>query len=210
MTREERLRIIDKGKSQLTDDRLMLAYTLLDEKKRGTHMGCAIGAPDSATQHEYARRAVVEYFTNARDLVDRLQIPCAIKEPYENSEKIWRFQILCARNAEDLRELERLDGAEGVAREFGVMMGYPQTAVEAFMTPEMVSPDEYREIMKRNEELYGFLDFRPSRTHLKEELAFVRRRKELIEKNCPRLYAQIRGGIQPWLRYFLLKLRKRR
>ena len=205
MTLEERLRIIDRGKSQLTGDRLMLAYMLLDEKKRGTLIGCGIGAPGSATQHEYARRALVEYFTNARNLVDRLQIPRIIREPREDSERIWRFQIFCARNVEDLQEFERVD-AQGAACTFGLMLGYPHTAAEAFQTPEMISHDGHRGAMKGNEDLYGFLDFRPSRTHLKEELAFVRRRKDLIEEKCPRLYAQVAGGVRPWLRYIALRI----
>jgi hypothetical protein len=68
------------------------------------------------------------------------------------------------------------------------LLGYPQTAIEAFMKGESASIDNL-EINDQPEE--PFLYFRPSQNHWQEELATLRPKIATVKTLMPRLYERL-------------------
>jgi len=79
-------------------------------------------------------------------------------------------------------------------REIGLTLGYPETAVEAFVSGDEL---DYRELPKEEirkltkEGTSKFLDFHLSKDHWQEELNLVKRQQALIKEKFPNLYKEI-------------------
>jgi len=103
------------------------------------------------------------------------------------------YNFIIARNSEDLSRLKR-GLKRGDTKEIGLSIGYPETAVEAFINKKVLDYNKLpKEESKRliKEKTSKFLDFRLSKNNWQEELNLVRRQQKLIEKKFPNFYKQI-------------------
>lgn len=115
------------------------------------------------------------------------------KPPTEDN-GIYGFSILATKTSENLVKVMEADTAKN-DKEFGVLMGYPKTAVDAYQTGEAFDlktefPKEELEKLEQ-EEVLAFLEFMPSKGHWQEELDSVRETQRLIKEKSPRLYYEI-------------------
>jgi hypothetical protein len=107
--------------------------------------------------------------------------------------------LFISKNKELLDTVTGLDDMHGENplesdRQFGILMGYPKTAVEAFCSGNRENllplnfelPPEYRDLEK-------FVQFRLSRDHWQEELEFVRGWLDEVRWRAPKLFARITG-----------------
>ncbi len=123
------------------------------------------------------------------------------------------YDIFVSKNLENLNRLAR-SFAENKEQEIGFALGYPETAVKAFPARD----SDYKKFYERcldSRELYGilpkyereellkegvfkFLNFKPSRSHWREELEVARKYQRLIKERAPNLYKEIlERGIDP-------------
>jgi len=114
--------------------------------------------------------------------------------------------------AKDIESLEKIKEAvdEHDERKFGLAMGYPQTAVEAFVSTEdpFTKPDLLfvEPIEVEFSEERSFLFFRMSKEHWHEELEVVKRWARTIKEVAPQLYEEITS--QPLQKEYIDALRK--
>ena len=103
------------------------------------------------------------------------------------------YDFIISRNLESLSRLKR-SLKEGDEKGIGLALGYPKTAVEAFINKKVLDYNELpKEESKRliKEKTSKFLGFRLSKDNWQEELNLVRRQQKLIEEKFPNLYKQI-------------------
>ncbi len=76
-------------------------------------------------------------------------------------------------------------------REFGLLVGYPITAVDAFLgnQPRIEHEDLPKEI--QSSEYFHFLEFVLSKDHWQEEIETVKRQAEIVQKVAPAFYQNI-------------------
>ena len=69
-------------------------------------------------------------------------------------------------------------------------MGYPESAIKAFLEGTCLSIEAERELLGKYPEIV-FNDFRLSRDNNKEELEIVKRWNNLVEKEAPNIYSEL-------------------
>jgi len=100
-------------------------------------------------------------------------------------------KIITFNVARDKAALDRLDAAdrEDNKKEIGLALGYPATAVEAFLEQDVKDTDDLPFNLKSSEAM-DFLFFRLSKEHWTEEFETVKRWQEMIRDNFPNFYKQ--------------------
>ncbi len=94
-----------------------------------------------------------------------------------------KFAIVAV--AKDKETMERLKKAEADAdhEEYGRLMGYPDTAIDAFMHKEKLLPEvDYPE---KNDKT---LDFKLSKDHWQEEIKVIKKWSQAIKQYSPKIY----------------------
>jgi len=104
------------------------------------------------------------------------------------------FSFLATHDNDSLQKIKEAAKKED-DKIFGLMMGYPETAVNTYNTKEALnmeedlSEEEQKYIKDNNIE--PFIDFMPSKTHWREEIEHVRQNQALIKEKSPELFRQI-------------------
>lgn len=102
----------------------------------------------------------------------------------------------------DPENFSRLQKAieKGDDKEIGLALGYPKTAVEGYISENLLDYKELRKSLPKEElkelqaeGIFKFInpEFHPSKDHWREELEVVRRHKRLLEEKFPNLYKEI-------------------
>lgn len=104
------------------------------------------------------------------------------------------FSFLATRDEDALQKIKQAVEKED-DKTFGLMMGYPETAVHAYNTKEALNmekdlSEEEQKYIKDNN-LDPFIDFMPSQAHWREELEHVKQNQSLIKEKSPGLFRQI-------------------
>lgn len=109
----------------------------------------------------------------------------------ERSQEVVRFFV-----AHDTATAERLktvfDDIQNNHHEAGMLLGYPKTAVDAFLTDEMLSIEEHptstEEVSELNMKLLGH---RLSKQHWREEVKYLEEAGNYLQATSPKLYAEV-------------------
>ena len=104
------------------------------------------------------------------------------------------FSFLATRDDNSLQKIKEAAEKED-DKTFGLMMGYPETAVNTYNTKEALNTEkdlseEDRKYLEDNN-LEPFLGFMPSKAHWKEEIEYVKQNRTLIKEKSPELFRQI-------------------
>ncbi len=75
-------------------------------------------------------------------------------------------------------------------RKKGLLLGFPETAVDAWVSKDLINENELPE-ETRNSLEYAFVDFRFSRNNWKEEFEFVKERAYKLEKLAPKIFESV-------------------
>jgi hypothetical protein len=94
--------------------------------------------------------------------------------------------ISVARNRETLDELLKVSGKKDHG-DYGRLMGYPETAVKAFVNKELLDKKDYP-YMSDN-----IFPLKLSKDHWREEVEHLKSWNEAIKKYAPETYRQARG-----------------
>jgi len=74
---------------------------------------------------------------------------------------------------------------------FGSLMGYPESAIKAFLEETCLSIEDEKELLSNYPEIV-FYGFRLSKDHNKEELETIKHWNSLIEKEAPNIYNELK------------------
>jgi len=195
LTSIEKISGIDEIESSIipTGKKIDLALLLLG-KKEATQLG-NFKIPASDQERKSIIEEFDEEFQTVIELIDRLRLPFYIKQRPNEADDIIGFSILVSKNEEDLARFVEAD-TNSDDTTFGLMVGYPKTAVEAYRTKEAFDyetelPEDQSNALAHEEGLKPFLHFMSSREHWLEELAFARNNRDLIKEKAPKLYQEI-------------------
>lgn len=112
------------------------------------------------------------------------------KVSQEKKGERYMAEFLVSKNEDTLNELAEADPSKDHYR-FGALMGYPESAIKAFLEGTCLSIEEERELLSKYPEIV-FNDFRLSRDNNKEELELVKRWNGLVEKESPEVYNKLK------------------
>jgi len=120
------------------------------------------------------------------DTLRQAGIKVNVREPnkQEKSEKVTAFFSI-AQNEKDLKKLMTLDPSKNHI-EYGKLMGYPKSAIEAFKTEKAL---EFAKISKI-EDLA--LKFKLSKSNWHEEIKILKQWDKTLKKYAPNLYKQLK------------------
>lgn len=131
-----------------------------------------------------------------KEILDKLGLPHKEKAFEYEEEKMYNigYHFYVGKDSEKLaRLMEARDD-----REIGLSLGYPESAVDAYVNETSL---DYEELIKslsseelqalQKEGVFKFLDFRPSRDHWQEEIEIARKRQALIKEKSPKIYQEI-------------------
>ncbi len=108
------------------------------------------------------------------------------------------FSIIISKDEEGLNRFSNAE-KEKDDKTMGLLLGFPQTSVEAFNSEKSLDfevflvnelPEEERKELEE-EGVIKFLNFQPSKEHWREELDQARKNQALIKEKTPQLYEEI-------------------
>lgn len=99
-------------------------------------------------------------------------------------------EFLVSKNEDTLNELAEADPSKDHYK-FGALMGYPESAIKAFLEDTCLSIEDERELLGKYPEIV-FNDFRLSKGNTEEELEIVKRWNNLVEKEAPDVYDKLK------------------
>lgn len=118
-------------------------------------------------------------------------------EEHEEELATVSFSVLVSKSEKYLTEFVEAN-RRGLDERIGLLLGYPQTAVEAFEADKTLNFEVFfrglsRKKRKnlRKEGILNFLGFQPSEQHWREELEEVRKIQDLVKERAPGLYKEI-------------------
>lgn len=171
--------------------KLDIALLLLGRKS-----AAQLGAYDVIESDQHKERLTVEFqreFSAIEGLLKELGLFYRAK-PIREDRGMLGFSFLVADNGENL--IKAVDSEKNKDdKTFGLLMGYPETAVSAYRTSEAFNYEE--ELSKnelerlKNEGVLPFITFMPSRKHWEEELNYTRENQRLIQEKAPLLYNEL-------------------
>lgn len=110
-----------------------------------------------------------------------------------NQEKMgdrYMAEFLISQNEDTLNELAEVDPSKDHYK-YGALMGYPESAIKAFLEGTCLSIEDERELLSKYPEIV-FNDFRLSKDNSKEEMEIIRRWNKLVEKEAPDVYNELK------------------
>jgi len=112
-----------------------------------------------------------------------------IKQQEKNGRQVVEYSV-----ASDENNLSELLGVDPSAdhEKYGLLMGYPPSAVKAFMDGELIDPDAERKILAENSDIV-FSNFRLSKSNNRAELEVLRRWSRRIEEEALDIYEMLKG-----------------
>jgi len=168
-----------------------LAQLLLG-RKQAAHLG-SYDVVESDEHRKQLEKEMGEEYQTITELLNKLGLSFQRTSPAEDN-GIYGFSLFIAKNQENLAKAVEADETKN-DKEFGVLMGYPKTAVDAYQTENAF--DLKAELPKaeldklEKEEVLAFLEFMPSKGHWREELDAVRETQRLLKEKAPELYDEI-------------------
>ena len=174
------------------ESKLDLILFLLD-KKQGVQLGGF-----KIVNSDDERRIFTEKFTQELSVILKffntigLQYKIVRKLSEDNSRL--GFSVLASKDKNILDKFVKADKDQD-DRTFGLIVGYPTTAVETYHTDKQfrfrkeLPPSELEKL--RAEGTASFFSFTPSKEHWAEELEFVREEQKLIKEKAPKLYEEV-------------------
>lgn len=121
--------------------------------------------------------------------IKSLKLNCKkISQEEKNGRYVAEF--ILAKNEEVINKLSEADPSQDHEK-FGSLMGYPRSAVKAFLEGNCLAVEEERELLKQYPEIV-LHDFRLSKDNHKEEIETLKLWNGLLEKVAPDLYNQLR------------------
>lgn len=99
-------------------------------------------------------------------------------------------EFILAKSEDILNELSKTDPSRDHEK-FGSLMGYPMSAIKAFLEGNCFSVEEERELLKQHPEI-ALHDFRLSKDNNKEEIETLKRWNDLLKKEAPDLYSVLK------------------
>ena len=169
------LGLIEKADIQ-SEDKLDLALLFLKAEKQGAFVSKAKSTEDT-----------LHTLTN---LLDQLGLFYTTDTGATDPESIF-FNVYIAKDA---ATLQAFYSAKDDTQRFGLLLGYPHTAVETYNTPDAYpwgAEMSEEDFLKYNADgAMRFLTFLPSRTHFLEQLSVARQNMQLIKENAPGIYEE--------------------
>ena len=161
-------------------------------RKQAAHLG-SYDVVESDEHRKQLEKEMGEEYQTITELLNKLGLSFQRTSPAEDN-GIYGFSLFIAKNQENLAKAVEADETKN-DKEFGVLMGYPKTAVDAYQTENAF--DLKAELPKaeldklEKEEVLAFLEFMPSKGHWREELDAVRETQRLLKEKAPELYDEI-------------------
>lgn len=104
------------------------------------------------------------------------------------------FSFLATHDNDSLQKIKEA-AEKGDDKTFGLMMGYPETAVNTYNTDEAlnIEKDLSKEEQKyiKDNDIEPFIDFMPSKSHWREEMEHIKQNQTIIKEKSPELFRQI-------------------
>jgi hypothetical protein len=176
--------------SNLTiESKLELALMLLDRKK-GVQLG-DYKIIDSDEERKIYSEKFTRELSDTVKLLDSINLEHQIVKELSDDNGIMGYSVLISKDKNILKEFVEAD-KKNDDKIFGKIVGYPETAVEAYGTDkafnleEELPPAELEKL--KSEGIMPFLLFTPSKEHWTEELEWARKNKHLIKEKAPKLY----------------------
>ena len=120
-------------------------------------------------------------------------------QSFDYVENVKRISMLISHDRETLNKAVDAESG-GDEKTLGLLMGYPQSAVDAYGTNQaFIWEDELAQAEKEKliaENLLPFLQFMPSKGHREEEFDWARTNRDLIKQKAPKLFGEIVGEYQ--------------
>lgn len=187
---KEKLGILEGSKLD-ADKRLDLALLIL-KRKQAAQLGNYDVVEGDLHKDQIIQEIQREFFETEK-LLERLQMVYYAKRPQEDR-GIYGFSFLVAENEENLKKVLEAENT-GDEKTFGILMGYPKTAVDAYQTKQVFDYEEElshddRERLKQ-EGVLPFINFMQSKEYWKEELDYIKEIQKLIQEKTPKLYAEL-------------------
>ncbi|MEI8174558.1 MAG: hypothetical protein WCG28_01255 [bacterium] len=198
ITPEQKKQILKIEKLKINfQDKLSLVLLILG-KKQATDIGYGFMAYPTSDKAQIEIEKGKTALQPTIDLCNESSMVFESETVFEEIQErkfIGGFKVLIAKSVEILNEFRE---AEKKSDNFkiGKLYGYPETAITWFNNKSKQELMELPKIIEAErvldkEDLRGFLEFRLSPNHWKEELEFVRGNKELVKIYSPNLYAEI-------------------
>jgi hypothetical protein len=113
------------------------------------------------------------------------------KPPFRNKERTANLAVACSQEIATSTAVSFKD-PKNHSQELGTYMGYPQTAIDAFMgKTELLEDSESEEVLKDKEWTKGTIAFAMSKDNYTEEIKLMEKWWEAIKEKTPDLYQQI-------------------
>ena len=107
----------------------------------------------------------------------------------KNGRIVAKFSIANEKN--DLNELLNTDPLVDHEK-FGLLMGFPPSAVKAFLDKKLMSMEDERKILEENPDIV-FSNFRLSQDNGQAEIETLRRWSNAIKEATPDIYQKLKG-----------------
>lgn len=120
------------------------------------------------------------------NVIENIGLKVKIKSKFKRKDKDIVL-LSVADNQENLDRLEQIDPSKN-HEEYGRLMGYPETAIDAFLHKEKrLDPENYLE----NDELIFFIAM--SKENWEEEIKTLKKWSDAIKEQAPDLYVELKG-----------------
>ncbi len=190
---EESIKLIETSALE-SNQKLELTLLLLSDKKQGIQLGDSrIIQSESVEERRHWFKKFSAELTHILKVLKELRLEHQIVKNLSEEEDIVSFSVLASKDKKTLQKFYEADRTEN-DKTFGLMAGFPETAVEAYGTSNALNKEELlpETIDKlRAENLWPFILFTFSQEHFQAELEFVRRNKKLVEEKAPRLSREL-------------------
>ncbi|MFA5000026.1 MAG: hypothetical protein WC545_01550 [Patescibacteria group bacterium] len=113
------------------------------------------------------------------------------KVSQEKKGKRYSSKFLISKNQETLDALTEVDPAKNHEK-YGALMGYPDSAIKAFLTGDSLSSEEERKMLSQYPEIV-FRNFRLSKDSAAEEIELLKHQNNLIKNTAPNIYNELKG-----------------
>ena len=174
------------------DNKLELALLMLD-KKHGVQLG-DFKIVNSENERKIINKKFSEKLSNIIKVLDSIGLQHEMAKELSEDNEIVGFSILASKDKSILDKFIKAD-KEDDDKTFGLIVGYPSTAIETYNTDkafnfrEELSPTEFEKL--KSEGTLPFLLFMPSKEHWNEELEWARENQRLIKEKTPKLYKEL-------------------
>lgn len=114
-----------------------------------------------------------------------------IERSYDDIVRVddWTTYLIAAKQ-QDVERLAKLDPRKD-HQEYGRLMGFPETAIQGFVTGSVLAGDEYPS------DPNNIIHMTLSRDHWQEEVAHTRKLSDAIKTFAPEIYKELRGDDTP-------------